>query len=187
MIQLSYKPNKQVEVHMRYKTENKPINYNPDNLNLNRVTGRPKQGFRTQFNYKLDSRFTFRSRVELSWYDKKGVVPQNGFLTFADILYKPILKPVSGNIRLEFFETDGYGSRMYAFENDVLYSYSIPVFFDKGYRYYVNMNYGITQKLSLWLRFAQTIYPEKNSIGSGLDMINGNVKSEVKMQLMYQF
>ncbi|HET7116045.1 MAG TPA: helix-hairpin-helix domain-containing protein [Hanamia sp.] len=196
MIQLSYRPNKQVEVYVRYKTENKPINYNPDNFNLNPVTGRPKQGFRTQFNYKPDSRFTFRSRVELSWFDKRarpddlvgrGDTPQTGFLTFADVLYKPVLKAFSGNIRLAWFETDGYDSRMYAFENDVLYSYSIPVFFDKGFRYYFNLKYDISRKLSVWSRFSQTIYAGKNIIGSGLDEIKGNVKSEVKMQVMYRF
>ena len=187
MIQLTYKPNKQVEVFMRYKTENKPINYNPYNTNLNSVTGRPKQGFRTQFNYKLDNRITLRSRVELSWFDKKREEPQNGFLIYTDILYKPLLKPFSGNIRLQYFETDGYDSRMYAFENDVLYGYSIPVFFDKGYRYYVNMKYNISRKLSLYTRFAQTIYSGKNEIGSGLDLIKGNVRSEAKVQVIYSF
>jgi hypothetical protein len=187
MIQLTYKPNKQVSIYTRFRTESKPINYNPYNLILNPVTARPKQNFRTQFNYKLDNSFTFRSRVELSWFDKKSNAPQNGFLTFVDILYKPMLKAFSGNIRLQYFETDDYDSRIYAFENDVLYGYSIPSFFDKGYRYYVNGNYDVSKKLSFWIRFAQTIYSNKNTIGSGLDLIYGNKKSEVKMQMIYRF
>ena len=187
MIQLTYKPNKQVSIYTRFRTESKPINYNPYNLTLNPVVARPKKGFRTQFNYKLDNAFTFRSRVELSWFDKKSDAPQNGFLAFIDFLYKPMLKSFSGNIRLQYFETDDYDSRIYAFENDVLYGYSIPSFFDKGYRYYVNGNYDVTKKLSFWIRFAQTIYSEKNTIGSGLDLIYGNKKSEVKMQMIYRF
>ena len=187
MIQLTYKPNKLVSVYTRYRVDNKPINYNPYNLVLNPVTARPKQNFRTQFNYKLDNTFTLRSRVELSWFDKKSEAPQNGFLTFIDFLYKPMLKPFSGNVRLQYFETDDYDSRIYAFENDVLYGYSIPSFFNKGYRYYVNGNYDVSKKLSFWIRFAQTIYSEKNTIGSGLDLINGNKKSEVKMQMIYRF
>jgi hypothetical protein len=187
MIQLTYKPNKQVSIYTRFRTESKPINYNPYNLILNPVTARPKQNFRTQFNYKLDNSFTFRSRVELSWFDKKSNAPQNGFLTFVDILYKPMLKAFSGNIRLQYFETVDYDSRIYAFENDVLYGYSIPSFFDKGYRYYVNGNYDVSKKLSFWIRFAQTIYSNKNTIGSGLDLIYGNKKSEVKMQMIYRF
>jgi len=187
MIQLTYKPSKEVQVVTRYRTENKAINYNPDNLTLNPVIGKPKQGLRTQFIYKLNHTVTFRSRVELAWYDKRGDDPQDGFLIFADIIYKPSLKPFSGNVRLLYFETDGYNSRIYAFENDVLYGYSIPVFFDKGYRYYFNINYDVTRKLSFWLRLAQTIYPGKKTIGSGLDLINGNKKSEVKLQGIYSF
>lgn len=187
MIQLSYQPNKQVQVTSRFRYENKPINFNPDNIYLNPVIGRPKKNWRTQFNYKLDNRFTFRSRVEIVFFDSKTDAKQTGFLTFADIIYKPVLKPFSGNIRLSYFETDSYDSRLYAFENDVLYGYSIPVFFDKGYRYYLNVRYKISRKLSVWSRFAQTIYSDKNEIGSGLDVIRGNKKSEIKLQMIYSF
>jgi hypothetical protein len=55
---------------------------------------------------------------------------------FFDILYKPLLAPYAAVLRLQYFETDSYNSRIYAYENDVLYSYSIPAFYDKGFRYY---------------------------------------------------
>jgi hypothetical protein len=86
-----------------------------------------------------------------------------------------------------YFETEGYNSRIYAFENDVLYGYSIPVFFDKGYRYYLNINYDLTKKFSFWIRLSQTIYPEKKSYGSGLDEVNSNTKTELKFQAIYSF
>ena len=76
---------------------------------------------------------------------------------------------------------------MYAYENDVLYSYSIPVFYDKGCRYYVNFNYNINNKITIWLRWAQTVYKDKTTIGSGLDEIRGNKKSELKIQVQYLF
>ncbi|MEO6682419.1 MAG: hypothetical protein ABIN48_06295 [Ginsengibacter sp.] len=88
---------------------------------------------------------------------------------------------------MAYFETEGYNSRLYAFENDVLYVYSIPVFFDKGYRYYINLRYKFSKQFSMWTRFAQTIYPEKEKIGSGLDEIKGKSRSEVKLQMIYNF
>jgi hypothetical protein len=125
-----------------------------------------------------------RSRVELLWYDAKGNASENGFLFFNDFIYKPLLKPYSANVRLQYFETDGYNSRLYAYENDVLYSFSIPVFYDKGYRYYVNVNYDLSNKIAFWLRWAQTIYPDKKIIGSSLDQINSNRKTEGKFQIL---
>jgi len=151
------------------------------------VVPKPKQNIRSHISYKLNRTLTLRNRVEIVWFDKKGGGAQNGFLTYADMVIKPMMKKYSGSVRLQYFETDGYDSRLYAFENDVLYSYSIPVFYDKGFRYYFNLNYDVTRKLTVWLRWAQTIYRNKTKIGSGLDEIMGNKRTEVKVQAMYQF
>ena len=187
MIQSTYTPNKQVECYIRYRTEKKPINFNPDELPLNPVLARPRQDLRSQIRYKINRQFTFRSRVEVLWFDKRGEASENGYLMFTDFIYKPMLGRFSGNLRLQYFETDGYNSRLYAYENDVLYSYAIPVFYDKGFRWYVNMAYDVTRQLTFWLKVAQTRYPEKYGIGSGLDFIDNNKRSEVKLQAMYRF
>jgi hypothetical protein len=100
---------------------------------------------------------------------------------FVDIFYQPRFIRVSANLRLQYFETDGYDSRLYAYENDVLYYYSIPVFFDKGYRYYMNINYTFSKKFSCWFKWSQTIYQDKTSIGTGLDEIQGSHKSEFRV------
>ena len=76
---------------------------------------------------------------------------------------------------------------MYAYENDVLYGYSIPAFYDKGFRYYFTLNYDLTKKISIWLRWAQTIYRDKDYVGSGLDEVKGNKKSEIKLQIRWVF
>ncbi|MGB4931593.1 MAG: hypothetical protein WBP43_16560, partial [Chitinophagales bacterium] len=68
-----------------------------------------------------------------------------------------------------------------------LYSFSIPVFYDKGLRYYVNINYDVNKKMTLWIKWGQTLYKNKNLIGSGLDEIKGNTKSEAKLQVQYKF
>jgi hypothetical protein len=120
------------------------------------------------------------------WYDKKGKTAEEGFLIFTEGIFKAA-SSLSANIRLQYFETSGFNSRIYAYENDVLFSYSIPGFFDKGFRYYCNLNYDVNRKLTVWLRWAQTVYRKKNVIGSGLDEIAGNRRSEIKLQGLYKF
>jgi hypothetical protein len=154
---------------------------------MDAVVAVPRKNWRTQWSYRINPSFTSRSRVELLWYGNKDSGAENGFLTYIDIIYKPLLKPYSANARLQYFETDGYNSRLYAFENDVLYSYSIPVFYDKGFRYYINMNYDVNKYISLWVRFAQSVYPGKSVIGSGLDEITDNKKTELKLQAILTF
>lgn len=187
LAQLTYKPNKQLEIYSRYKRESKGINDNPDELTLNPVVYQPKKDWRTQVGYKINPTFTIRSRVELVWFDKKGPAEQEGFMIYTDLFYKPMGKPVSANMRLQYFETGGYDSRIYTYESDVLYYFSIPVLYDKGYKYYFNINYDFSRKLSVWGKWAQTIYSGKNSIGSGLDEIRGHIKSEVRLELLYKF
>ncbi len=186
LLQLSYKPNKQLEIYSRFRTENKAINYNPNEAVLSPVVAQPRKSWRNQLSFKLNPEMTIRSRAELVWFNNSSQTEQ-GFLGYTEAFYKPLLKKWAANARLQFFETESYNSRLYAYENDVLFSYSIPVFYDKGFRYYLNYNYDITKKATLWLRWAQTLYNGKNLLGSGLDEIKGSKRSELKLQLRYFF
>ena len=187
MVQLNYKPNRVFEIYTRYKMELKSINYNPDVLTISPVVAQPKKNWRTHLSYKLNTSVTFRTRAEVIWFDKRGRAQEQGFLLYTDLLYNPLMKAFSGNIRLQYFETEGYNSRLYAYENDVLYSFSIPVFYDKGYRVYVNVNYDINKKMAIWARLARSVYPDQNKVGSGLDEISANHRTEVKFQMLYKF
>lgn len=187
LAQVTYTPNRQVEIYTRFRNETKQSNQTDNTTVTNFLVNLPRQNWRTQISYKINPVIALRNRMEIVWYDKKGTGAENGFLTFFDVVYKPMMKPFSGVLRLQYFETDGYNSRLYAYENDVLYSYSIPVFYDKGYRYYMTLNYDMTKKISFWIRLAQTIYPGKNNVGSGLDEITGNRRTEVKLQARYLF
>lgn len=183
LTQVTYTPNKQTEIYSRFRYESKQANQSANSTVTNFLVFLPRQNWRTQVSFKPNQFLTLRSRAEMLWYDKKGNNSEKGFLGFIDIGYKPMMKPLSGILRLQYFETDGYNSRLYAYENDVLYSYSIPAFFDRGFRYYLNLNYDLTRKITIWLRWAQTLYSDKKSIGSGLDEIEGNSRSELRLQV----
>ncbi len=186
-IQLHYRPNRQLEVYTRYKRESKAINFNPGEEVLSPVIHQPRQNWRSQFSLQVSPEVTARGRAELVWFDRKGSAKEEGFLMYGDIFYRPAMKPYSFNGRVLFFDTDGYNSRLYTYENDVLYSFSIPVFYGQGIRYYLNASFDITRNLRGWVRFAQTVYNDREVVGSGLDEINDKRKSEVKFQLMYSF
>ena len=172
LVQLNYKPNKQLEIYTRFRAESKRINVNPTDFTLNPVIPQPRQSWRTHSVYKISPAFSLKNRVEVVWFDKKGDNKEQGFLTYVDVAFKPALKPLSASLRLQYFETDGYNSRLYAYENDVLYSFSIPVFYEKGFRYYLNANYDLNKKMTVWFRVAQTLNPDRTTIGSGLDEIS---------------
>src|SRR5690606_10803766 len=186
-VQVTYRPNKQLDMYSRYKVESKYINFNPRNFPMKPIVNIPKQSWRFQLSYKVTPEISLKTRTEMSWYDKRGEAASEGFLLYMDFFYKPNMKPLSGSIRLQYFDTDDYNSRLYAYENDLLYNYAIPVFYEKGYRYYLNLNYDVNKKLAFWFKIAQTLYSERESVGSGLDEIKGNHRTDLKMQMMYNF
>ena len=187
LLQLTCTLSKQVEINSRLRVENKLANMPANQTASNIPVMIRKQGWRTQVSSRLSRSTTIRTRVEMIWYDKKGLNPETGFLFFADWLYKPLLRPYGAAVRLQFFETDGYNARIYAYENDVAFSYSIPGFYDKGFRYYLNLSYDLGKKIGVWIRWAQTVYPGKMSVGTGQDAIFGNKKSELRLQFQYIF
>ncbi|MEO8406727.1 MAG: hypothetical protein ABI480_19090, partial [Chitinophagaceae bacterium] len=123
LCQLIYTPTKQIELYTRYKNESKQSNQSFGEP-MNGLTFFPKQNWRTQLNYAITSSITLRNRIELVWYDRKQSDGQTGFLLYMDALYKPLLRAYSAIMRVEYFETSGYDARLYAYENDVLYSYA---------------------------------------------------------------
>ena len=181
LAQITYTPDKQLEVYTRFRSETKQGNQPDNTTSTNYLVWLPRQNWRTQVIFKINKSFAVRSRTELLWYDRNAENEEKGFLTFFDVIYKPMLKNYSANMRLQYFETDDYNSRIYAYENDVLFYYSIPAFFNKGYRYYLNVNYDLNSKISFWIKWSQTIYNNVESIGSGLDEIPGSKKSEIRM------
>ena len=183
LLQLDYQPNKQAQVYILYRTKTKPLNEAGSVTNY--PLDRAKQNLRLHVTAQVNTALAMKARVELLWYDKKANDAEEGFLSFVEASYK--FRRLQTNLRLQYFETNGYNSRIYAYESDVLYGYSVPAFFDKGFRYYANLNYDITKQITCWLRWAQTIYKNRTTVGSALDEIDGNKRSEIKIQVMYNF
>jgi hypothetical protein len=185
LLQIAYQPRKQAEIYARFRSESKSIN-EPSDATLRSIMQVSKQSCRLNLVYPFSQRFSFKARTDLVWYDKRGITPEQGFLIYTEGAYQ-VSRHFAGNLRLQYFETGGYNSRLYAYESDVLYGYSIPPFFDKGFRYYFNASVQVSKKLTCWLKWAQTIYQDKAIIGSGLEEIKGNRKSEIKVQMQYIF
>lgn len=185
VLQATINPNKQFELYARFKSELKQ--QNAGESALKELEYFNKRNFRIHFNYKLNTALTIRSRFENSWFGRKDQTPEQGFTCFFDLLYKPLMKPLSMNFRIMLFETGSYDTRMYAYENDVMYSSSVPVFYGNGFRYYFNVSYDLGRNITLWCRFAQTVYNSQTEIGSGLDVINGNQKTELRLQCRILF
>ncbi|MGD1845310.1 MAG: ComEA family DNA-binding protein [Salibacteraceae bacterium] len=187
LLQANYKPTRSIEAYVRYRQEVKGRNEASGDNDIRELLRANRQYTRFQISVNASEGFRFRSRLEFSNFNLGSDVAEQGYLAYQDVSYRPKGKPIQLTLRYSLFDTDGYDSRIYAYENDVLYFFSVPAFYDRGSRAYLLMRYRIRRGLHVWLRYSQTFYDNRTPIGSGLEAIDGDLRSEIKAQLRYKF
>lgn len=187
--QADYSLSRSVSFYVRLKHEVKPENMPSSDTDGSSITGiEDVENTKIRFNiaYRVNKTVEFRNRIEWALY-KQGSIRHEGFLLYHDIIFKPLNIPFTFSARYAIFDTDSWESRLYAYENDILYSFSIPAYYDKGSRVYFNVKYIVSKHLDLWFRISQTYYANMTSMSSGLDEIQGKTKTEAKVQLRFRF
>jgi hypothetical protein len=188
LVETQYNPSKAINTYVRYRYENKERN-KPNNENdLNDVLeDQTKQQWRFHIKYKMSLALESESRIELSTFNSANIAASNGFLVFQDIKYKFLSNKMSINARLALFNIDNYNARIYAYEDNVPYTFSVPLYQNNGTRFYLVYKYQINKHIKIFLRYSQTKYTNVNTIGSGLEQINGNTQSDLITQLQLLF
>jgi len=184
LAQLTYTPNKSFDAYARVKHSSKEENNTSVESYINPLTNLDQTNYRFHVRYKVSPSVLLSNRVEIVEF-AKGTHRENGFLIYQDIAYKHNRYTLS--FRYVLFDSDTYDSRIYTYENDVLYAFSIPSYYYRGSRYYAVLRYKIAKGVDVWLRYGRTSYSNQDSISSGLDEIEGNHKSEIKTQVRIMF
>ncbi|HET6245749.1 MAG: helix-hairpin-helix domain-containing protein [Bacteroidetes bacterium] len=187
LVQINYTPSRKVDMYVRVRQRDKFKNSPEDIDEIDPVVGTNQINYRYHVSYSLTPSIKLRNRVDFIQFRIGDRPKENGYLIFQDLIYKPMKYPFSLNLRYALFDTDSYNSRIYTYESDVLYAFSIPGFSNRGSRAYAILQYTFKRNMDIWIRYAQTYYYNKNVIGSGLEEIQGNTRSELKVQLRYRF
>ncbi|PTN07226.1 hypothetical protein [Mangrovibacterium marinum] len=182
MCRADYNLNRSWRLYVRYFYERKPLKISSEKLRYNQ--DQVRQGLRAQLDGELNSQFSIRTRLEHSFYEHDH--NSDGFLVSQDLAYHHVNNRSKMWIRLAYFDTDDYDARIYAYENDLLYQFSIPAFYGEGLRAYVNGKVKICEKVELWLKCARTWFFGVDTLGSGNTAIDGSTRSELKLQLRFK-
>jgi hypothetical protein len=183
---VTYTVKRRLEVYGQFKAKTTAYNLRPTGDAIAQVVDQHKTQARIHINNMLSKAVQLRTRIEWTTYEI-GEEQQDGFLIYQDLVYKPIGSPWSLSARINLFDTDGYESRIYTFENDLIYYYAIPAFNDQGSRYYINLRYKGIRNLTAEIKYARTRWLDTLTVGSGNDEIQGNTRSEIRAQLIYRF
>ena len=141
---------------------------------------------RYHLNYAINQRWQLKSRIELSGYKNGNADTETGCLLYQDVACSPFRFPLSLSVRYAIFETT-YNSRVYAYESDVLYAYSIPMMYGRGTRTYLLATWSPAKNLTIWAKAARIWYADKETIGTSPNMIDANHRTEFKFQVRWKF
>jgi hypothetical protein len=173
------------ELLFRYRFREGDLKDNTDLTRVDEVQKEQKHQFRMMARYQASPSFSFKSQAEYCLYKSQQMnAMEEGALLLQDVYYHPEGWPFRLTFRYAMFNTDSYASRIYAYENDVLYASSMPAFSGKGFRYYLLLKAGLARWLDAWIRFGMTVYTDRQVTGSGTEEIPGNKVPEIKLQLL---
>jgi hypothetical protein len=185
LARIAYSPsrNKLLFFQLREETKDRNINTETANQATYQVAAGRKTNFVANLDMAIDKKWSMKSRVMASSY-RLSNSNTSGFAISQDLNYDQGTWRFSSRIIL--FDTEDYENRQYLFERNVLWYFSIPPMHGQGMRYYILTQYRVSNKLTIWGRFARTSYTDRDVIGSGLQRINGNTQTETVLQLRYQ-
>jgi hypothetical protein len=111
----------------------------------------------------------------------------HAYLLYHEIRLQP--KPwLQLDARYTQFDSPSHETRLYAYENDLRYQFSVSQWQGQGHQYYVLLNMRpFTKKLHIQLKYSQAEYPGQSAIGSGPTQVLGPTKREIKAQILLRW
>lgn len=187
LLQITHKPTRRSEYYLRLRKRSKGRNQRESDARINEPVTWEQEFVRLHAAYQVHPNLTLKSRVEYTRYQLEGNAPEHGFLIYQDVIWKKVGSPFTFSGRYALFDIESFNARIYAFENDVLYFFNIPAYANRGSRVYAMTKIRLKRGVDLWLRYSRWMYIDRNTIGTGLETIEGNTRSEFRAQIRLRF
>ena len=189
MFQAMYSPRRNLSMYLNYRYKRKERD----------VAGTSGKVILPVYHHRLRYRltslagaFTFRTTLDYNHFrqqdgKKHRFQGKQGYQCTQFCAYSFPSFPLSVSLQATYFNTDDYDSRTYASERGLLYTFYTPSFYGRGFRYSAHLRYDLNKAFMLLAKVGQTVYQDRQTIGSGNDLIRGNKKTDLQLQLRIKF
>jgi hypothetical protein len=175
------------EIRVRFLPEENLIleasyNYRMSMVDNSVNAGIPEQSELISRTAKSSVRFSFSdylalgTRVDFKIADPSGF---RGALLLQDLIFRFKKYPVSVWLRYCLFKTSGWDSRLYTYENDLLYSFNIPALSGEGSRSYLMIKWDLRNIAEFRIKYGMT------SLVTNVNSVRNT--DEIKMQFRVWF
>lgn len=179
MFQALYSPARNLSMYINYRYKRKERD----------VAGTSGKVILPTYHHRLRYRLTYstndvqlRTTVDYNNFHSRGQTKSRGYQFTQSCAYT-FSFPLKISLQGTYFHTDDYDSRTYASERGLLYSFYTPSFSGRGFRFSAYARYDVNKAFMVLAKCGQTLYQDRDEIGSGNDLIIGNKKADLQMQL----
>ncbi len=187
LAQFTYKPHKKQKYYLRYRSETKMRNASNLDASIHTPVEINKKLLRLNASFGVAEAIQLKFRVEFSQFSEIYQRKKNGILFYQDLIYKSSNYPIQFTLRYAHFDVESYDARIYSYESDLLYVFSVPPYFGRGSRMYAMAKFKIGRKVNLWVRWSQWFYNDRKTISTGNSETQGNIRDEIKVQMRWKF
>jgi hypothetical protein len=184
LLQISWQPSRHSLLYARARHELKQENAPGSEEAIDYLSPYRRSSLRLHADARPAPGWRLQTRLEGVWSSRKETdSPTRGWLLFQDLQWAPETLPLRLSARYALFDAENFDTRLYAYENDVLYAFAIPFLQDRGSRYYLLLHWRLHRHLDLYARYARTRYTSPQEIGTGPDQTEGQAATEVKAMI----
>lgn len=187
---LDWSPSRSTNFFIQYRDETKLQNNASFLGEMDVLAPYSRRTLRAAIVRTVSPEWQFRLRVDVAQTRITDSIRTNwGLALHSDLIYTPArISGLRVHGRFSIFDVDAWDARIYSYEPDALYSFTVPAYYRQGFKFLLLVKYQIKRNISLWARVAQTQYTDNRSdISSGLEAIQGQSRTDVKLQIMYKF
>jgi hypothetical protein len=186
MVQADHARGNRQSMYFRYRYRQKELNYTPADQPETQVLPYGQHRIRWQMTSAPAAGVILRTAADASFYLAEGR-KSRGWMASQRAEWKPARIPLQTDLFLAYFHTDDYYSRLSSYEKKLLYVYNTPFLYGKGMRMSAVCRYFLMQKLSVSVKTGWTHYFEGESVGSGLESVEGRDRIELNLMVQWKF
>ena len=198
MVQASYRYSQRSRWLIRYKlkSKQKDFNYGEDTQEEEEIGTNEagtamrynrKHSLKIQHNLSVGKSWTFRTMLNGCIVDTGHDAAEKGFSVGEHIRWTGHNERLRLDFAITFFNSDSYNARIYSYEPSLLYSFGLTSYFYKGIRSIAMVNWNIYKKLTFTAKFGLTKYFNRDSIGTGTELIAANHREDLQLMVRWKF
>ena len=190
MVQTLYSASKRWSLLARYriKAKQKDFKYETNSKTFTILEYNTVQSLKLQLNCNLSPRVTLRTSATGTSISFGSNPNERGFAIGENIRWQNPKNKCRIDLGITYFNTDNYDARVYNYEPSLLYTFGSTSYYDHGIRTTLLASVPIVkQSLFIHAKFGMTHYFNRDTIGSGLEMIEANHREDLQVQFRWKF